>query len=63
MGHCVESGYGLVSGRMVALLDDGATPFVVDVLRQSSHDAGIRLRVTRRWTDGEMRTESAHVFE
>ena len=63
MGHCVESGYGLVSDGTVALLDHDATPFVVDALHQSTQNAGIRLRVTRRWTDSEMRTESAHVVE
>jgi len=52
-GHCVESGFGLVSedGR-VALLDPTATPLVLDAVRASSRAAGIRLRVLRE-PDGE----------
>lgn len=59
MGHCVESGYGLVSEGAVMLLDHDATPFVVDALKRSTRDAGVRLRVTRHLDDGEMRTRSA----
>jgi hypothetical protein len=61
-GHCVESGYGLVSddGR-VALLDPAATPQVVEAVRGSSREAGIRLRVRREEREGEMRTD--HVEE
>ncbi len=52
-GHCVESGFGLVSedGR-VAPLDPTATPLVLDAVRASNREAGIRLRVTRE-PDGE----------
>lgn len=60
MGHCVESGYGLVSEGTVALLDHDATPIVMDALNRSSHDAGLRLRVTRHLKDGGMQTRSAH---
>ena len=59
MGHCVESGYGLVHASGVVLLDHDATPLVVEALRRSPHDAGVRLRVTRRIHEGEMRTQSA----
>lgn len=61
-GHCVESGFGLVSddGR-VALLDPSATPLVVDAVRGSERDAGIRLRVQRHDDDGQM--ETTHVEE
>jgi len=56
-GHCVESGFGLVShdGR-VALLDPPATPRVLDAVRASDREAGIRLRVTREQDGGEMQT-------
>lgn len=56
-GHCVESGYGLVGddGR-VALLDPAATPQVVEAVRSSSHESGIRLRVRREDDAGEMQT-------
>jgi len=57
MGHCVESGYGLVDadGR-VQLLDDEATPHVVTALRSSASDSGIRLRAERHSNGGEMVT-------
>ena len=53
MGHCVESGYGLVDdeGR-VALLDSHATPGVAEAVRSSGRDRGIRVRVERE-RDGE----------
>jgi hypothetical protein len=59
MGHCVESGYGLVDadGR-IHLLDDQATPHVVTALRSSDSDSGIRLRAERHSNDGEMVTTS-----
>ena len=60
MGHCVESGYGLVQNGIVTLLDHDATPFVVDALKRSTRDAGVRLRVVRHLQDGEMRTRSAN---
>lgn len=58
MGHCVESGYGLVDERgHLRLLEASATPDVVSALRKSSRDAGIRLRARREsGEDGEMRT-------
>ena len=57
MGHCVESGYGLVDddGRPL-LLEAASTPEVVLAVRDASRDHGIRLRVTREMEDGEMRT-------
>jgi hypothetical protein len=56
-GHCIESGFGLVSadGR-VALLDPSATPLVVDAVRGSEREAGIRLRVRREERDGAIKT-------
>lgn len=59
MGHCVESGYGLVddAGRTL-LLEPASTPEIVQTLRGSKRSGGIRLRVTRDMQDGEMRTSS-----
>lgn len=62
MGHCMESGYGLVNERgQVALLDTGATPEVVKSLRGSRRKSGIRLRATREQGEHGMRT--VHVEE
>jgi hypothetical protein len=57
MGHCVESGYGLVSedGR-VALLEAVATPQVVHAIERSDRAEGIQLRVAREHDGEEMRT-------
>lgn len=57
MGHCVESGYGLVDeeGRP-SLLEPSSTPEVVQAIRGSRRSRGIRMRVTREMRDGEMRT-------
>ena len=57
MGHCLESGYGLVSDDgHLALLDTEATPHVVDALKQIEHERGIKLRVTRQKDQHEMQT-------
>lgn len=59
MGHCVESGYGLVSEEGTPfLLEPASTPGVVDAIRGSPRAAGIRLRATREMEDGHMRTVS-----
>lgn len=57
MGHCVESGYGLVAedGRLT-LLDPEATPKVVDAVERSETREGVRLRVVREERDGTMET-------
>jgi hypothetical protein len=57
MGHCMESGYGLVdeSGRPL-LLEPASTPEVVSAIRASSQTRGLRLRVERQMQDGHMRT-------
>ena len=59
MGHCIESGYGLLQedGR-ASVLDTHATPLIVDTLTRSSQQAGIRLRVTRHRDGSEMKTHS-----
>lgn len=57
MGHCVESGYGIVTDDdRVTVLDADATPQVADVVERSGREAGIRLRVTREERDGSMET-------
>lgn len=57
MGHCMESGYGLVNeeGRPL-LLEPASTPEVVDAIRRSGRSEGIRLRASRQMQDEEMRT-------
>ncbi len=48
MGHCVESGYGIVTDDdELTVLDPDATPQVVDVVEDSNTEEGIRLRVQR----------------
>lgn len=43
MGHCIESGYGLLSSDgAVHLLDAGATPAVVSTVRKSPKASGIQ---------------------
>ena len=57
MGHCIESGYGLIDERdRVYVLDAKATPQVLDAIERSEQDRGIRLRVTRTMENGEMET-------
>ena len=57
MGHCIESGFGLVTeDDRLTLLDPQSTQEVVDVVEQSDSQQGIRLRVTRAEQDGTMET-------
>lgn len=57
MGHCIESGYGLVDDRgHVTLLEPAATPQVLEALAASPRDRGIRLRAVREMEDGDMVT-------
>lgn len=57
MGHCVESGYGLVTENdSLTLLDPKATPKVADVVEDSNTQQGIQLQVTRDERDGTMET-------
>lgn len=62
MGHCIESGYSLVSdnGR-VTVLDTEATPLVVTALQNSDKGQGIKLRATRKMQKNEM--ETSHIEE
>ncbi|WP_101298406.1 hypothetical protein [Halegenticoccus soli] len=57
MGHCIESGYGIVTDddRLV-LLDSEATPKVVDTVEKTDTQEGIRLRVNREKQDNQMET-------
>lgn len=60
MGHCIESGYGLVDGDgRVHLLEPQATIRVVRHLLDTDVEAGVRLRVVRRRDGHEM--ETSHV--
>lgn len=57
MGHCIESGYGLVTENdRVTLLDPDASKQVVDIVEESDTEEGIQLRVTREEQDGTMET-------
>ena len=57
MGHCMESGYGLVDedGRAL-LLEPSSTTQVVEALRSTEKERGVRLRATREMQENEMRT-------
>ena len=57
MGHCIESGYGIVTDddRLV-MLDAEATRSVVDTVEATDNEEGIRLRVTRENQDSQMKT-------
>ncbi|MFC7139960.1 hypothetical protein ACFQMA_08950 [Halosimplex aquaticum] len=64
MGHCVESGYGIVTeDDRVTMLDPEATPAVVNVVEASGRDKGIRLRVTREERDSAMETTDVTEIE
>ncbi|QLG62108.1 hypothetical protein [Halorarum salinum] len=57
MGHCVESGYGIVTeDDRLTVLDPEATPKIVAVVGESDTEQGIRLRVQRDERDGAMET-------
>lgn len=59
MGHCVESGYGIVTeDDRLTVLDSDATPGVVDTVEESDTEEGIRLRVQREEQEGSMETTS-----
>ena len=64
MGHCIESGYGLVDDQgIVSVLDTTATPLVVGALRDSKKNKGIYLRARREMQNEEMRTVSVEEVE
>ena len=48
MGHCVESGYGIVTDDdRLTILDPEATPEIANAVEESDTEEGIRLRVQR----------------
>lgn len=58
-GHCIESGYALVTDNdELVLLDESATPDIVDVMKHSEKDQGHRVQVTREPEDDEFTTTS-----
>lgn len=57
VGHCAESGFGLVTDEgYTTLLDARATPKVLETIRQSGLERGIQLQVQRTLEEGEMKT-------
>ena len=62
MGHCIESGFVLIDENgAVSFLDDEATLMVIDEIRRSDKDCGIRLRAVREREGEKIRT--SHVEE
>ncbi|WP_164104473.1 hypothetical protein [Candidatus Laterigemmans baculatus] len=62
MGHCLESGYGLVDEQgQLSLLDAEATLPVIYAVRDCGRRSGIRLRVVREFRDGEMQTREVQL--
>ncbi|MFC6825428.1 hypothetical protein [Halopelagius fulvigenes] len=52
-GHCVESGYAVVTDEdRLVLLDSDATTQVVETIERSETERGHRVRVKRERTDG-----------
>ena len=57
MGHCIESGYALVSDDdRVIVLDSEATHRVLQIAHSSRRTKGLKLRVSRTPRDGAMET-------
>lgn len=57
MGHCMESGYGLVGEQnKLVVLDPKATPWVVALLKKTDKEKGVRLQVEREAKEGKMET-------
>ena len=57
MGHCIESGYGLVDHQgNIHPLDNHATPQVVSALEESNQEQGVQLRIRREMKEQEMQT-------
>lgn len=57
MGHCVESGYGIVTeDDRLTVLDSEATPKIVNIVQESTTEEGIRLRVHREKEDNTVET-------
>ena len=59
MGHCVESGYGIVTeDDQLTVLDPEATPKIVNTVKESDTEEGMRLRIQREEQSGSMETAS-----
>lgn len=59
MGHCVESGYGIVTeSDRLTVLDPDATPRIVETVAECATEEGIRLEIRREERDGAMETTS-----
>ena len=57
MGHCIESGYGIVTENdRLVMLDSESTRPIVDTVEATDAEEGIRLRVTREKQDDQMET-------
>lgn len=57
MGHCIESGYAVVSeDDRVTVLDSEATHRVLEIARTTSNTAGVKVRVKRTRREGAMET-------
>ncbi|MEX2336808.1 MAG: hypothetical protein WD555_06020 [Fulvivirga sp.] len=57
MGHCIESGYGLVDiENRIMLLDSEATPRIVGLLKETTMEKGVQLKVEREKQKGKMKT-------
>lgn len=63
MGHCLESGYGVVDENAgLTVLDSKATPQVFDAVRKCEQKQGIRLQIVRELKEGEMQTRSVQLI-
>lgn len=57
MGHCIESGYAVVSDDdRVTVLDSEATHRVLEIARTTAKAEGIKVRAQRTRRDGQMET-------
>ncbi len=64
MGHCVESGYGIVTeDDRLTVLDSEATPKIVNVVEESTTEEGIRLRVHREEQDEIVETTNVEELD
>jgi hypothetical protein len=62
MGHCVESGYGIVQDNgSVVPLDTHGTPLIIDAAQRSRVQTGLRVRVNRKLHESEMITEAVEL--
>ena len=61
MGHCMESGYGLVNEEArPLLLEPSSTTQIVEALRRTAQKEGVRLCAMRQMQEQEMRTLRVH---